>query len=135
MDVNIINRQALAQAYYEIERLSKNNKEKIPAEITNNIYNNMDKEYEYNGELLLEAQELIYAILLKYVLTEEKKEKIKEYYKFYDKKIEESKIGKYKIEFSDKKIESKNENMQLEVIEKTNILKKIISKIKNFFNK
>ena len=86
MNVNDINKKALAQTYYIIENMSKANKSEIPLELINCIYENMDKDYVFEDKILDETQKLLYAILIKYILDDEMKRKIKEHYNFYSKK-------------------------------------------------
>ena len=86
MNVDSINKQALAQTYYIIEHMSKKDKKKIPSILKKNIYEKMDKNYVFEEEYLLETKQLLYAILNKYVLDDEIKGKLSEYFTFFDEK-------------------------------------------------
>ena len=65
MELVDINRQALSQTYYIIDGMNEVNKNKVPLFLKDKIYECMDKDYKYDSEqeLLLEAKELIFAIL------------------------------------------------------------------------
>ena len=89
MDIASINKQALAQTYYILDSLDDNTKNKVPNSLFNTIKENMDYQYQNTTELLIETKELLYAILNKYVLSQSQKDKLAEYYRFYDAKMEE----------------------------------------------
>lgn len=95
MDIASINKQALAQTYYILDSLDDNTKNKVPNSLFNTIKKNMDNQYQNTSELLIETKELLYAILNKYVLSQSQKDKLAEYYRFYDAKMEEEKAKKY----------------------------------------
>ena len=141
MNVTSINKQALAQTYYILNGFNKINKNKIPNTLINTISENMDKDYKNTSELLEETREILYAILNKYVLSQSQKDKLAEYYRFYDAKMEEEKAKKY--QYKDLFENNKNEIKQTEIREnaenlslieyKENIFKKILNKIKRIF--
>ena len=141
MNVTSINKQALAQTYYILNGFNKINKNKIPNTLINTISENMDKDYKNTSELLEETREILYAILNKYVLSQSQKDKLAEYYRFYDAKMEEEKTKKY--QYKDLFENNKNEIKQTEIREnaenlslieyKENIFKKILNKIKRIF--
>jgi hypothetical protein len=84
MDIASINKQALAQTYYILDSLDDNTKNKVPNSLFNTIKENMDYQYQNTTELLIETKELLYANLNKYVLSQSQKDKLAEYYRFYD---------------------------------------------------
>lgn len=142
MNVNSINKQALAQIYFILEDFNENIKVKIPNSLINTIQKNMDKNYANLEILLEETKEILYAILNKYILNDLQREKLAEYYKFYDKKIEEEKIKKYQYKDLFKKnsesiqIEIQiNENTSLVVSKKENIIIRFFNKIKCIFRR
>ena len=90
MDIASINKQALAQTYYILDSLDDNTKNKVPNSLFNTIKENMDYQYQNTTELLIETKELLYAIL-----SQSQKDKLAEYYRFYDAKMEEEKAKKY----------------------------------------
>lgn len=89
---------------------------------------------------MIETKELLYAILTKYVLSQSQKDRLAEYYRFYDAKMEEEKAKKYQNEnsFKNNKIEKEQteakENVSL-VQYKENIFTKILNKIKKLLKK
>ena len=142
MNINSINKQALAQIYFILEDFNENIKVKIPNSLINTIQKNMDKNYANLEILLEETKEILYAILNKYILNDLQREKLAEYYKFYDKKIEEEKIKKYQYKDLFKKnsesiqIETQiNENTSLVVSKKENIIIRFFNKIKCIFRR
>lgn len=141
MNVKSINKQALTQTYYILNSLNEINKNKIPNTLVDTISKNMDKEYKNTVEILEETKELLYAILNKYVLNQSQKDKLAEYYRFYDTKMEEEKAKKY--QYKDLFEKTNNKIKQTEIKEnakkkslieyKENIFKKILNKIKKVF--
>ena len=95
----------------------------------------MDDQYQNTSELLIETKELLYAILNKYVLSQSQKDKLAEYYRFYDARMEEEKSKKYQYEdlFKNNKIETEpkevKENISL-VQYKENLFTKILNRLK-----
>ena len=61
MNVNSINKQALAQIYFILEDFNENIKVKIPNSLINTIQKNMDKNYA-NLEILLEETRKSYML-------------------------------------------------------------------------
>lgn len=135
MDIASINKQALAQTYYIINSFDDNTKNKLPNSLFNTIKENMDNQYQNTSELLIETKELLYAILNKYVLSQSQKDKLAEYYRFYDARMEEEKSKKYQYEdlFKNNKIETEpkevKENISL-VQYKENLFTKILNRLK-----
>lgn len=140
MDIASINKQALAQTYYILDSLEDNTKNKVPNSLLDTIKENMDIQFKNTTELLIETKELLYAILNKYVLSQSQKDKLAEYYRFYDAKMEEEKAKKYKNEnlFKNNKIETEQaeikENLSL-VQYKENVFVRFWNKIKSIFNR
>lgn len=143
MNVASINKQALAQTYYILNDFSETNKNKIPNTLIDTISENMDKEYKNTSELLEETKEILYAILNKYVLSQSQKEKLAEYYRFYDAKIEEEKAKKYqykdlfennKKEIKKTEIKENADNVFL-VPYKENIFIRFLNKIKSILKR
>lgn len=143
MDISTINKQALAQTYYILDSFDNNTKNKVPNSLFNTIEENMDKQYNNTAELLIETKELLYAILNKYILSQSQKDKLAEYYRFYDAKMEEEKARNYQYEdlFKNSKtkidrteIKENTENMAL-IEYKENVFMKIINIIKSIFKR
>lgn len=139
MNVTNISKQALAQIYYIWDSFSETTKNKVPNNLITTIRENMDMNYTNTSELLEETKEILYAILNKYILNQTQKEKLAEYYRFYDAKMEAEKVKKYQYEnlFDNNKKEIKNvekntNNISL-VLYKENIFIKLINKIKSIF--
>lgn len=139
MNVTNISKQALAQIYYIWDNFSETTKNKVPNNLITTIRENMDMNYTNTSELLEETKEILYAILNKYVLNQTQKEKLAEYYRFYDAKMEAEKVKKYQYEnlFDNnkkeiKKVEKNTNNISL-VLYKENIFIKLINKIKSIF--
>lgn len=140
MNVTSINKQALAQTYYILNNFDDNTKNKVPNSLFNTIKENMDNQYQNTSELLIETKELLYAILNKYVLSQSQKDKLAEYYRFYDARIEEEKSKKYQYEdlFKNNKIETElkevKENISL-VQYKENLFTKILNRLKSILKR
>ena len=139
MNVTSISKQALAQTYYILNDFSEINRNKIPSDLIDTIRESMDKQYINTDELLEETKEILYAILNKYVLSQSQKNKLKEYYKFCDARMEEEKAKNYQYEnlFNNRK-----EGKQAETKEKSSLVKykenifaKILRKIKKMFKR
>ena len=139
MNVTSISKQALAQTYYILNDFSEINRNKIPSDLIDTIRESMDKQYINTDELLEETKEILYAILNKYVLSQSQKNKLKEYYKFYDARMGEKKAKNYQYEnlFNNRK-----EGKQAETKEKSSLVKykeniftKILRKIKKMFKR
>ena len=143
MNVASINKQALAQTYYILDSFSETDKNKIPNTLINTISENMDKQYQNTSELLIETKELLYAILNKYVLSQSQKNKLAEYYKYYDAKMEEEKAKKYqykdlfannKIEIKQTEIKENTDNISLTPY-KENVFTRFFRRIKGLFKR
>ena len=138
MDIESINKQVLAQTYYILDNFDDTIKNKVPNSLFNTIKENMDIQYKNTTELLIETKELLYAILNKYVLSQSQKDKLAEYYRFYDAKMEEEKSKKYQYKnlFENNRNETpkteKNENVSL-VKYKENIFRRILLFFKKIF--
>lgn len=143
MDIASINKQALAQTYYILDSFSETDKNKIPNTLINTISENMDKQYQNTSELLIETKELLYAILNKYVLSQSQKNKLAEYYKYYDAKMEKEKAKKYqykdlfannKIEIKQTEIKENTDNISLTPY-KENVFTRFFRRIKGLFKR
>lgn len=140
MNVASINKQALAQTYYILNSFDDNTKNKVPNSLFNIIKENMDNQYQNTSELLIETKELLYAILNKYVLSQSQKDKLSEYYRFYDARMEEKKSKKYQYGdlFKNNKIEAEpkevKENIFL-VQYKENLFTKIFNRLKSILKR
>jgi len=140
MNVASINKQALAQTYYILNSFDDNTKNKVPNSLFNTIKENMDNQYQNTSELLIETKELLYAILNKYVLNQSQKDKLLEYYRFYDARMEEDKSKKYQYGdlFKNNKIETEpkevKENIFL-VQYKENLFTKIFNRLKSILKR
>ena len=140
MDIASINKQALAQTYYILNNFDDNTKNKVPNSLFNTIKENMDNQHQNTSELLIETKELLYAILNKYVLSQSQKDKLAEYYRFYDARMEEEKSKKYQYEdlFKNNKIETEpkevKENISL-VQYKENLFTKILNRLKSILKR
>ena len=139
MNVTSISKQALAQTYYILNDFSEINRNKIPSDLIDTIRESMDKQYINTDELLEETKEILYAILNKYVLSQSQKNKLKEYYKFYDARMEEEKAKNYQYEnlFNNRKAGKPAEIKEKSYLVKykENIFAKILRKIKKMFKR
>lgn len=140
MDIASINKQALAQTYYILDNLDDNTRNKVPNSLLAIIKENMDIQYTNTTDLLIETKELLYAILNKYILSQSQKDKIAEYYRFYDAKMEEEKVKKYQNKGLFKKnnetIEVKEEKKNASLISyKENLFTRFFRRIKGLFKR
>lgn len=140
MNVASINKQALAQTYYILNSFDDNTKNKIPNRLFNTIKENMDNQYQNTSELLIETKELLYAILNKYVLNQTQKDKLAEYYRFYDARREEEKSKKYQYEnlFENNKSEAESKEVEENIFlvqYKENLFKKIFNRLKSILKR
>jgi hypothetical protein len=140
MDIASINKQALAQTYYILDNLDDNTRNKVPNSLLAIIKENMDIQYTNTTDLLIETKELLYAILNKYILSQSQKDKLAEYYRFYDAKMEEEKVKKYQNKGLFKKnnetIEVKEEKKNASLISyKENLFTRFFRRIKGLFKR
>lgn len=140
MDIASINKQALAQTYYILDNLDDNTRNKVPNSLLAIIKENMDIQYTNTTDLLIETKELLYAILNKYILSQSQKDKLAEYYRFYDAKMEEEKVKKYQNKGLFKKnnetIEVKEEKKNASLISyKENLFTRFFMRIKGLFKR
>ena len=138
-----------AIAYSEVldilKYIPKEDYEKIPLEMIEALEDNCNKEYEakYNPQISLkdqgiskEARTIIAVFFRDYWATEEQKEKILAKEKHDDLISEIEKQEKYGTSvFDNKKFEAIEESIDLVKVEKKNIFKEILFKIKTFFKK
>ena len=138
---------AYTEVYEILSCLDKDEYSKIPEDLIEVFEENRNIEYDYeiNSDLelfeqpmLKETKAILFNIFRDYLATPEQSLKIKQW--LYDDRmfLERRKSEKYgKDVFEDKKQEKKiKEEMQFpSVIEKQNILQKIIDKLKSFFRR
>lgn len=138
---------AYTEVYEILSCLDKDEYSKIPEDLIEVFEENRNIEYDYeiNSDLelfeqpmLKETKAILFNIFRDYLATPEQSLKIKQW--LYDDRmfLERQKSEKYgKDVFEDKKQEKKiKEEMQFpSVIEKQNILQKIIDKLKSFFRR
>lgn len=138
---------AYTEVYEILSYLDKDEYSKIPEDLIEVFEENRNIEYDYeiNSDLelfeqpmLKETKAILFNIFRDYLATPEQSLKIKQW--LYDDRmfLERQKSEKYgKDVFEDKKQEKKiKEEMQFpSVIEKQNILQKIIDKLKSFFRR
>ena len=132
--------------------LSEEDLLKIPEEIRNTIKENKDKEYfwKYDETKPLKDQEVsrdtiafLSYLNMEYLLNEKQKEFMQQLHEANEKKMEEAKIKKYSAEDLFKKNKSQQEEpkeiekeQEMSLVEyKENFFLKLISRIKNFFEK
>jgi len=145
--INVYTKEDYAKSYTEIIEIlkyfSQEDLRKIPKQIIENYFENMNKTYKfsYNPNLKLEEQNIskltliLFANLyIDYLSTENEKEFIERRDKEELRLLEEQKQEKYKIEniFENRKkqILPDNENISLVSIENKSMIKKIIERIK-----
>ena len=139
-------KNALKEVYIILNNLVEEDYEKIPPELIETIYQNMNEDYEYeinekqdlfNQKLLPETKAILFNIFRDYLSTEEQKEKIIRMQKEEREKNELKKKELYNTKVFENKEKINDFNIQKEPLEligyKENIFKKIINKIKEFF--
>lgn len=139
---------------YEILKIfPKELVEKIPASKIDYIKKNMDKDYEYNvtvetfdGKTMLDETAAILAVLFKnYWATSKQRELMEKYHKMQRLKMDQEAREKYDPEKIFKRenesiniINNKEEKQEIEIAlvkKEESFLKKILNKLKSFFNK
>lgn len=130
--------------------LSEENLNKIPEDIRNIIKENKDKEYTWKFDETKELKDqdlsrdtiiILSYLNMEYLLNEEQKKLMEQIHEFNERKQEQEKSKKYKIDELFKNKELPNEPVhkteeiqeQLLVEYKENFFTGIIKKIKNFF--
>lgn len=138
-------RNALKEVYVILDSLVEEDYEKIPPELVETIYQNMNEDYEFqinekqdlfNQKILPETKAILFNIFRDYLSTEEQKEKIIRMQKEERQKNELKKKELYNINVFENREKINNVEVQKEPVElivyKENIFKKIINKIKGF---
>ena len=141
-------RNAFAEVYEIIGYLKDEDYYKIPKEVIKAIDENRDKDYEFmldeslpleDQEMLPETKAILFNIFKDCFATEEKKQKISNYFTGYEYKKELEKKEKHNSDeiFKNKNSNNIKKNEELFLMEKTkeNWVKKIINNIKSFFVK
>lgn len=142
-------RKAFTEVYEIINNLEKNDYNKIPKEVVQAIEINMDEEYEYffdetipleEQEMLPETKAILFNFFRDYWATPYQKEKIINFQTNQRMKIEDEKRKKYDVDIFRKENTEKSTNEGIEdamlvKVKKNNIIVKLISLIKNIFNK
>lgn len=144
----VLNKLNLPKAYKEvikvIEYLPEELYIKIPDEILENLYENMDKEYDFeisnfkDVKFLKETEDILAVIYRDYLAGENEKRKIIIREKQEEIELEEEKRNKYSPDniFEKRKDEYEKINIVLPVIvEKKNIFKRFLDYIKGIFKK
>lgn len=131
-------RRALSEVYEVIIMLEDKELKKIPKRLIETVKLNKDNDYEVDfqnieeGNMLPDTIKILSTLYTYYLASEEEKNVI---FKLINTKKEQHKID-YLI-FKNKKIKRKGENKEqsMVIVKKDNLLKKILHKIKMFFNK
>lgn len=139
-------RNALKEVCVILDNLVEEDYEKIPLELIETIYQNMNEDYEFeinekqdlfHQKILPETKAILFNIFRDYLSTEEQKEKIIRMQKEERQKNELKKKELHSTDVFANKEKINNVEVQKEAVElmvyKENILKKIINKIKEFF--
>lgn len=137
-------KKAYKELYSVIENLTRNEINKIPKELLENIKREMDNTYEFSidktksfleQDLMPETQALIIVLYQKYLLPKDDEEKWKKYNYICYQKIELEKKKKCnEIDFfkNNKEIDETKQK-QLSVVENKGFIERIIEKIKEIF--
>ena len=141
--------KCLVQLDEVLNYLSTENLEKIPDEIRNGIKEQKDKEYiwKYDESKALKEQELdrrtvafLSYLNMEYLLNQEQKEYMETIHKINEQKIEKEKQIKYNQDnlFKKRQLVSEfenNETLSMIKYKESNIIKKILTKIRNMFKR
>ena len=139
-------KNAYKEVYIILQELNEEELSKIPPEIVETIKNNMNEKYNYDLDEELELKEqpmlpetkaILFNLFRDYLATPEQKEKIIKMQNEARQRNEERKRQQHSssVEFN-KKTENKSssestENKALVKVEKKNIFKRILEKIRN----
>lgn len=147
MESNLIYPNVATELLEIFKYLEKNVREKIPTDLENKLIEFKNEEYVFNidkskrlneQELLPETRQILSMIYLKYCCSEDEANEILSAKKNKDLEIEKLKSEKYSIAnifATEEKIEEPS-NMEMIVYEEeSSVYKKIINKIKAFFEK
>lgn len=139
-------KNAFKEVYVILDSLVEEDYKKIPPELIETIYQNMNRDYKYeldeeqelsNQKMLPETKAILFNIFRDYLSTEEQKKKIIRMQKEERQKNELKKKEQYNTDVFANKEKINNSEIQKESVSfikyKESILKKIINKIKNIF--
>ena len=139
-------KNAFKEVYVILDSLVEEDYKKIPPELIETIYQNMNQDYKYEldeeqdlstQKMLPETKAILFNIFRDYLSTEEQKKKIIRMQKEERQKNELKKKEQYNTDVFANKEKINNPEIQKEQVSlikyKESILKKIINKIKNIF--
>lgn len=139
-------KNAFKEVYVILDSLVEEDYKKIPPELIEIIYRNMNQDYKYEldeeqelstQKMLPETKAILFNIFRDYLSTEEQKQKIIRMQKEERQKNELKKREQYNTDVFANKEQTNNPEIQKEQVSlikyKENIFKKIINKIKNIF--
>ena len=139
-------KNAFKEVYVILDSLVEEDYKKIPPELIETIYRNMNQDYKYEldeeqelstQKMLPETKAILFNIFRDYLSTEEQKKKIIRMQKEERQKNELKKREQYNTDVFANKEQTNNPEIQKEQVSlikyKESILKKIINKIKNIF--
>lgn len=139
-------KNAFKEVYVILDSLVEEDYKKIPPELIETIYQNMNQDYKYEldeeqdlstQKMLPETKAIIFNIFRDYLSTEEQKQKIIRMQKEERQKNELKKKEQYNTDVFANKEKTNNSEIQKEPVSlikyKESIFKKIINKIKNIF--
>ena len=139
-------KNAFKEVYVILDSLVEEDYKKIPPELIEIIYRNMNQDYKYEldeeqelstQKMLPETKAILFNIFRDYLSTEEQKQKIIRMQKEERQKNELKKKEQYNTDVFANKEKTNNPEIQKEQVSlikyKESIFKKIINKIKNIF--
>ncbi len=139
-------KNAFKEVYVILDSLVEEDYKKIPPELIETIYQNMNQDYKYEldeeqdlstQKMLPETKAILFNIFRDYLSTEEQKQKIIRMQKEERQKNELKKKEQYNTDVFANKEKTNNSEIQKEPVSlikyKESIFKKIINKIKNIF--
>ena len=139
-------KNAFKEVYVILDSLVEEDYKKIPPELIETIYRNMNQDYKYEldeeqelstQKMLPETKAILFNIFRDYLSTEEQKQKIIRMQKEERQKNELKKREQYNTDVFANKEQTNNPEIQKEQVSlikyKENIFKKILNKIKNIF--
>ena len=139
-------KNAFKEVYVILDSLVEEDYKKIPPELIETIYRNMNQDYKYEldeeqelstQKMLPETKAILFNIFRDYLSTEEQKQKIIRMQKEERQKNELKKREQYNTDVFANKEQTNNPEIQKEQVSlikyKEDIFKKIINKIKNIF--
>ena len=147
MESNLIYSNVATELLEIFKYLEKAVKEKIPTDLENKLIELKNEDYVFNldksknldeQDILPETRQILSMIYLKYCCSEEEANEILSIKKNKDLEIEKIKSEKYSIDnifTTDEKIEEPKNVEMIVYEEESSIYKKIINKIKEFFEK